>query len=138
VTPVPAFALVVAASLVGGAASIALGVAFIVAGASKLAAGARWRAQAADLGVPAPIAVGVPWLELAVGSCLVTRLAEPVPAIVAGVMLVAFTTLLVLRLRDGSRPPCACFGAWSSGPLSWMHVARNVGLLVFAAVALAA
>ena len=129
---------VVAASPVAVAASIVLGAVFIVAGASKLAAGARWRAQAADLGVPGLVAVVVPWAELAVGSCLVAQLAPPVPALVAVGLLLAFTPLLLVRLRDGSRPPCACFGTWSASPLSWVHVVRNVALLALAAVMLLA
>jgi hypothetical protein len=129
---------VVAASPVAVAASIVLGAVFIVAGASKLAAGPRWRAQADDLGVPGSVAIVVPWAELAVGSCLVTQLATPIPAVVAVGLLLAFTALLLVRLVDGSRPPCACFGTWSAAPLSWVHVLRNVALLALAGVALLA
>jgi len=111
---------------------IALGSMFVIAGGMKIAAGPAWRAQAADLGTPSWIAAAVPWIELVVGGSVATRLLAPVPAIAAIVLLVAFTTLLVVRLRDGDRPPCACFGTWSTAPLSWWHVARNVGMLALA------
>ena len=50
-------------------------------------------------------------------------------------MLLAFTTLLAMRLAHGERPPCACFGSWSAKPLSWRHVARNAALIAVAVVA---
>jgi hypothetical protein len=46
--------------------------------------------------------------------------------------------LLLVRLDDGVRPPCACFGAWSARPVSWWSVGRNVALGVLALVAMQA
>jgi hypothetical protein len=51
-------------------------------------------------------------------------------------MLVAFTALIVRRLAEGKRPPCACFGAWSAKPLGIGHVARNGALIGLATLAL--
>jgi hypothetical protein len=51
-------------------------------------------------------------------------------------LLVAFTALLMVRLLQGRRPPCACFGALSSKPIGWGNVARNAVFLALAAVVL--
>ncbi len=110
-------------------ASIVLGAAFVLAGASKLAAGPSWAAQARGLGAPS-ITVGVvPWFELALGAALVVQLAEPYPALVAIAVLLLFTALIVRRLIEGRRPPCACFGAWSARPIGGGHLVRNTVLL---------
>ena len=50
--------------------------------------------------------------------------------IVAGLLLVvSFTVLLLVRLRDPDRLPCSCFGATSQRPMSWLDVLRNVILI---------
>jgi hypothetical protein len=123
--------------VVGTVAAVALGAVFVVAAISKFVGWESWRAQSAGMGVPWPIAQAVPVVELLLGSCGVATIAR-VPVAIAGVaVLVAFTVLLVLRLRQGRRPPCACFGAIRPTPIGWGHVARNVafiGLGVIAAV----
>ena len=89
------------------------------------------------MGVVRPIAVVVPWVEIVVGVALAAQLFEPWPALAAIVLLIGFTVVIVRRLLDGSRPPCACFGSRSTRPLGAYHVARNGGLLVLAIVAAA-
>ena len=115
--------------------SIVVGLAFIAAGVFKLRDGPAWPKMAADMGASRPIAVVVPWVELAVGVLSVVAVLLPWSAYVAIALLVVFTVVIVRRLLDGSRPPCACFGSRSSRPLGAVHVARNVGLLALAAVA---
>lgn len=118
-------------------ASVLLGASFLVAGGSKLAAGAAWPAQARDLGAPAVTIPVVPWVELGVGAALVFGLVRPFPAVVAIVLLVVFTGLIALRLSQGRRPSCACFGAWSATPIGAGHLLRNGALIVLGVVALA-
>ena len=113
-------------------ASVALGLAFLLAGGSKLAAGPAWSAQAAGLGAPAAAVPTLPWIELAVGAALVLQLVPPLPAVVALALLVAFTVLIAVRLREGKRPACACFGAWSAKPIGPSHLVRNGMLIVLA------
>ncbi len=113
-------------------ASVLLGIAFVVAGGSKLAAGAAWPAQARGLGAPSWTVPLLPWVELVVGASLVTQLARRPAAIVAAVLLVAFTALIAVRLRQGRRPPCACFGAWSTRPIGALDLVRNAVLLALA------
>ena len=110
-------------------ASVVLGLVFVVAGASKLAAGDRWRTNAGQLGVPDRLSAIVPWVELAVGAALVVRLAVPVPAVIAAVLLLAFTVALAWHLRGPDRPSCACFGAWSDSEIGAGHIVRNAVLL---------
>ena len=115
--------------------SIVVGLAFIAAGVFKLRDGPAWPKMAADMGVSRPVAVVVPWVELVVGVLSVVAVLLPWSAYLASALLGVFTVVIVRRLLDGSRPPCACFGSRSSRPLGAPHVARNVGLLALAAVA---
>ena len=116
-------------------AGVVLGAVLLLSGAAKLAAGPRWAAQAAALGSPAVAVPVVPWLELGLGALLVTGVWRAEVALAAAVMLGAFTVLLVLRLAQGRRPPCACFGAWSTRPVGPGSVARNVVLIALALLA---
>jgi uncharacterized membrane protein YphA (DoxX/SURF4 family) len=120
----------------GLVASILLGLVFVVSGGSKIAAGPAWPQQARALGAPRAVVPVLPWLEIALGAVLVAQLAPVASAVVALVVLVAFTTLIVRRLSEGAHPPCACFGAWSAKPLGRGHVIRNLGFMALGVVAL--
>ena len=122
-------------STVGLVASVLLGVVFVVAGASKLAAGEQWRTNARDLGAPTVAVVAVPWAELVIGALMIVGLWTPWPAIGAAVMLAAFSVLLIVHLRNGDRPPCACFGEWSAAPIGRSHLVRNAVFLLLAGLA---
>lgn len=117
--------------------SIALGTVFLVAGVSKVAAGSVWRAQARVLGAPAVAAVVLPWIEIALGAMAVAQLGRRWVAVVSAVLLIAFTVAIARQMRRGARPPCACFGSWSSRPIGAAHVVRNAALIALA-VAVAA
>jgi uncharacterized membrane protein YphA (DoxX/SURF4 family) len=78
----------------------------------------------------------VPCVEIVVGAALVVQVARRPAALVALAILLAFTTLLAIRLSEGKRPPCACFGAWSAKPLGPGHLARNAALIAVAGIAL--
>jgi hypothetical protein len=120
----------------GAIAAVGLGAIFVVAGAAKLALGAAWPAQARAMGAPMPIATVVPGVELVIGATLIARIAMPLPALAAIVLLVSFSVLIARQLVDGRHPPCACFGAWSHRPLSGAHLVRNAVLVAVAIVAL--
>ena len=122
--------------LIGRIAAIGLGVMFVVSGVPKLRDGRAWPKQAADMGVRRPLALMVPWYEIVLGAVLISGLLSPWAEILAAVTLAVFTVMIVQRLLDGSRPPCACFGSRSNKPLGRRHVARNLGLLAVAAVAI--
>lgn len=120
---------------VGTIAAVLVGVAFLVAGASKVAARHAWPAQARELGAPGIVIPVLPAVEIVVGALLVAQVAVPVVGVLAVVLLLAFTALIVLRISQGKRPACACFGAWSSSPIGAGHVIRNMVLLVLAMTA---
>ena len=119
-------------------AAVLVGVVFLVSAVTKLASPNVWRTQAADLGVPRVVVVALPIVEAALGALLVVQWQRRICAALALGLLLAFTALLVVRLSQGRRPPCACFGSFSAKPISWMHVARNVGFIALGAVAFAA
>lgn len=126
------------AEMIGVVCGVVLGAVFLVAGGSKIAAGEMWPQQAADLGAPQLAALILPWWELVVGAVLIAQVAPVAAAAAAIVTLIAFTALIAARLRQGQRPPCACFGAWSASPIGWQHVVRNVVLIGVGAVVIAA
>ena len=121
---------------IGLLAGTLLGAAFISAGLFKLFDGPGWPKQAADMGVGRSVAAIVPWVELFLGAATVTRVLRPWPAVASGLLLLVFTGLIVIRIRDGSRPPCACFGSRSTRPLGAYHLIRNLVLLALAVLAI--
>ena len=124
--------------MLGVIASIILGGVMCVAGGSKVAMGKRWPVEAESLGAPKAIAPIVPWIEIALGALLIVQLKPEVVGALSVALLVAFTLLIMRQLQKGERPVCACFGSWSSKPLSWNHVARNAGFIALAAITIVA
>lgn len=122
-------------SVVGVIASVIVAIVLLVAGVTKLARSSLWRAQSGELGIPARVAVAVPFVELGVGALLMVQLQRHVLAWVAVALFVAFTGMLALRLAQGKRPPCACFGSLTSKPIGAGHIVRNVVLIGLAALA---
>ncbi len=123
-------------SAVSAIAGLLLGGAFVLAGASKLAAGGSWPTQARDLGAPAIVVTPLPWVEMSVGALLIVQVFAVVAAVAAITMLLAFSIMIVARLREGRRPPCACFGAWSATPIGPRHLVRNAALAALGVLAM--
>ena len=113
-------------------AGLLLGAVFVLAGVMKIASPQQWRSQSEDLGVPVAIGHTVPFVEIIVGALLVAQIARREVALVAAAVLLVFTILLVVRLAQGRRPPCACFGAWTTKPIGWANVVRNVAFIAVA------
>jgi uncharacterized membrane protein YphA (DoxX/SURF4 family) len=120
---------------ISAVAAVLLGGVFLLSSVGKLAAVDQWRTQSADLGVPVTLAAGVPWGEVALAAWLVSQFQRRAAAIAALVVLAAFTSLLVVRIGQGRRPPCACFGSLRARPIRWAHVARNGTFAALAVVA---
>jgi uncharacterized membrane protein YphA (DoxX/SURF4 family) len=115
--------------------SIALGAVMCLAGGSKLRMGRAWREQARGMGAPIWTAPFVPWVEILLGALLVVQVWTSLFAFLAVVLLTAFTLLIMMNLSQDKHPVCACFGAWSAGPLSTKHVMRNGVLIAIGAIA---
>ncbi len=121
---------------VGVVAAVVVGGVLVVSGVAKLAAPGRWRTQAGDLGV-GWAAGPLPYVEIVLAALLVAQYHRHVVAWCAVALLGSFTTLLVVRLAQGRRPPCACFGSLSAKPIGPLDLVRNallIGLAVLAAV----
>lgn len=126
----------VSRSVLGIVAAVAVAAVLLLAGVTKVARPAAWRAEAAGMGVRGPLAAVVPWMELGLGALLVAQVQRHVVAWVAVGLFVAFTVLIAVRLAQGRRPPCACFGSLSPKPLGPGHLLRN-GVFIALAVAAA-
>ena len=123
--------------MAGRLAAVALGIVLLVAGIAKRA-DRGWPRDAAALGTPAWAIPALPWFEVLLGAVLVSGLARPAAAALAGLVLLAFTGLLIVNLARGRRPPCACFGASSRRPIGPGSLVRNLVLLALAVIALVA
>jgi uncharacterized membrane protein YphA (DoxX/SURF4 family) len=115
-------------------AGVGLGAVLVVAGVAK-SVDPEWAAKAAELGAPRWTVRALPYTELILGALLVTGLVQPYPALATAVVLVAFTLFLLVRLAQGRRPPCACFGARSTKPIGPWSIVRNLVLIALAVVA---
>ena len=119
----------------GVAVSLVVAAVLLVAGVAKLAQPAQWSSQSAGLGVPRSLAIVAPYVELALGALLLVQLQRHLIAWLAVALFGSFTALLALRLAQGKRPPCACFGSLSSKPIGPGHLARNAVLIALAVLA---
>ena len=87
-------------SLAGRLAAVVLGVVLLVAGIAKRA-DRGWPRDAAAMETPAWAIPVLPWLEILLGAVLVSGVARPAAAALAGLVLLAFTGLVVLNLAPG-------------------------------------
>lgn len=122
-------------SLFGVVAAVLVALVLLLGGVTKVARMGEWRSQSDGIGVPWALALFVPFAEIGLGAMLLVQLQRHVVAWFAVALFTAFTALLLLRLSQSRRPPCACFGSLSSKPIGPGHIARN---LVLIAIALAA
>jgi uncharacterized membrane protein YphA (DoxX/SURF4 family) len=118
-------------------ARLAVGLVLLAAGALK--GGSRtWVQEAGALGAPRPVALALPWVEVALGALLVADVGGRTTSLAALVLLVGFTVLVAGQVLRGRRVPCACFGQFSRKPMGPGAVVRNVVLVALAAVGAAA
>jgi hypothetical protein len=114
-------------------APVVLAAVFAFAGGAKFADQKATAEGFRQLELPKPqrLAIQIPAVELATAVLLI---AAPVGgAIIALILLGAFSALLALRLRDGEDVPCKCFGSTRTKPIAWSDLARN-GVLALLAV----
>ncbi|MCU1501425.1 MAG: hypothetical protein JWM12_779 [Ilumatobacteraceae bacterium] len=121
--------------MIGAVAAGVVGAVFVVSGVTKLARPQQWRAQSRELVAPTRLLDGVPIFEVALGAVLAVQWQRHVFGWVAAAVLAAFTVLIAVRLAQGRRPPCACFGTFSAAPIGWGHLVRNGALIALAILA---
>lgn len=85
----------------------------------------RYAIVPADYG--ARLAVGLPWLEIAVGLALAVGLAPAVSGCCASVLLLGFAVAIGVNLARGRRFDCGCGGSLS-GEIGWSLLVRNLFL----------
>lgn len=85
-------------------------------------------------------ALYLPWLETVCAVCLLFIPRYRASALwIALFLLTGFTVAIGINLWRGSVFGCGCFGRGANDqPLSWMNMARNLGLMALVALALVA
>jgi peroxiredoxin len=115
---------------------------FAVAGVNKVAAPARTRRALVQFDVPPGwvkvLAVALPLSELTVAFGLAARDTIHTAAAVALGLIVLFTAAAALRLAQGVRPECGCFGVIHPGRIGISTIMRNLAMAAAAALLLAA
>jgi uncharacterized membrane protein YphA (DoxX/SURF4 family) len=114
---------------------VALAGLFLYAGALKLADPGGF---AQDLlhyrvlpeSMAAPLAVGLPVLEVVLGLGLLTRAYMNGAALLAAASLAVFAAAMAQAKVRGINLDCGCFGAAASMQVSWTKVAINLGLAI--------
>lgn len=78
-----------------------------------------------------PVAILVPWTELACALALLFRPSREAAANLLLTLLLAFTaTSVVMLVRADGPVPCGCFStAATHAPDPWAHLSRNAALL---------
>jgi thiol-disulfide isomerase/thioredoxin len=117
-------------------ARLVLAAVFLFAGLAKLGDLAGSRRTMADFGIPIRVAAHfgtvLPILEIGVAVSLIATWTAWWGAIACVLLLFGFSMAVVFNLLRGRAPACRCFGQFSSAPIGWSTVARNVGLLAAA------
>lgn len=125
-----------------GLAAAVVWLVFLVAGLRKLREAGATAATLRGFGVPAALAggmaLGLPWVELAVVLLLLVPGLARLGAGLALLLLGGFSAAIVAALLRGKRPVCNCFGQAGNKPISGWTAARNLLLLALAAGLLAA
>lgn len=123
--------------MVAHALAAVVGVVIAMAGATKIAGFGQWRADARSQGIWSAIAVPLPAVELLLGCLLVVLEPHPFTLGAATLLLVIFTSYLVVRVASHSTVPCACFGSRSRRAPSARDVLRNLVMIAVLVVAAA-
>lgn len=105
---------------------------FALAGVAKIRGPQAFAEGMQGLGVPSGLervlATTLPWAELGIAALLLTGSMAWAAAVAALVLLALFTGLIALRLTQGLRPACNCFGQVSAAPIGPWTLVRNLAL----------
>ncbi len=118
---------------------IVLGAIFIVAGASKVGHADMFAAQIAGFRilpqpVIAPVALGLPFLEILLGGYLILGLFTRASAWAAVVLLAAFDVAIASAVVRGMTVSCGCFGPNDATVTTWAEVARDAVFVLLAVI----
>ena len=118
---------------------LVIGAIFLVAGVSKIGHAAEFAAQIAGFHllpqiVIAPIALGLPFLEVLLGGYLIIGLFTRAAAWVAAAMLLLFDGAIASAVVRGMTVSCGCFGPADKTVTTWAEVARDAVFVALAVV----
>lgn len=121
------------------AITVWLGILLIVAAVAKFRAPRRFRAavdgyRLLPRQLVGPMAWLVPGVEVVIGIALLAGWTAGVVLRVAAAAFLVFSLAMTLTLIRGQRPSCGC-GVGEERPVSWLLVARALGLVVLAGAA---
>ena len=77
-----------------------------------------------------PVAIVVPWLEVALGALLILWVSSPIPVYLAALALTMFGMAMAINLFRGRVISCGCRG--SDTQISWALVLSNLALAIIA------
>ena len=106
-----------------------VGATLALAGAGKFTSWNQWLSNARRQHLWKIVAISLPAIELLLGAALFVLKPTPIVLGLATLLLVVFTSFLVMQVLTKSQVPCACFGANVNRPPSWRDVMRNLGLI---------
>lgn len=115
----------------------ALGTIFLISGIAKLPNLHRFEEAVTRYRVlPAvftrAVVLVIPPAEAVAGILLLTGLELRATAVGVALLLVVFSTAILVNLLRGRRVSCGCFGTLSQREISWLAVLRNIALIVVA------
>lgn len=108
---------------------------FAVSAMAKFTDPAGTRGALRGLGLPAGLGRTLALVEAFCAFGLLMERRTPAAAWVTLGLLVAFTGFVAVRLAQGRRVPCPCFGASRAEPIGGRTLARNLALIAVAVVA---
>jgi peroxiredoxin len=119
-------------------ARLLLAAVFVTAALAKLGRRAETESTLEAFGVGfawrRPIATALPPVELAVAVALLPAASAPYAGVAAFLLLAAFSLAVARTLRRGEQVDCNCFGSLGPSEVSGWTLARNLALLVPAAL----
>jgi putative oxidoreductase len=121
------------------AARLYLGAIFIFASWHKLADPGAFAVDIATyqmlpLALVNPLAIVLPWLEMAAGVMLVVGFRTRAAALLVAGMMAMFTVAIAIAVGKGLDMSCGCFASQGAveDPISWLTIARDSGWLLLA------
>ena len=112
-----------------------------LAGVTKAADLSGTRKAVIGFGVPqklaAPLAFGLPFVEILTALALLPRATAWIGAIGALGLMLLFAVAIAANLIRGQKPDCNCFGQIHSRPVTWSIFGRNIALAGVAALIVA-
>ncbi|HTD38440.1 MAG TPA: MauE/DoxX family redox-associated membrane protein [Candidatus Limnocylindrales bacterium] len=118
---------------------VVIGGIFLVAGAAKVGHAAEFAVEIAGFrllppGVIAPLALGLPLLEIVLGACLVLGVFTRSVGWIAVAVFAVFDLAIASAVVRGMSISCGCFGPNDASVTTWGEVARDAVFILLALV----